>query len=340
MTNNSPYVRLPVSVQAIMLKVLAALLPAIAAYVYFFGAAILVSIALASAAALAGEALMLRLRGRPIALFLSDGSALVTAWLIALAFPAIAPWWLIVTATLFAIVFAKHLYGGLGQNPFNPAMVAYCVCIVAFPALMSQWPAAGHGLDFAGQLRLILGGERVLDAVTMATPLDALRTALHGGEGKATVATALAANQGFGHLGGKGWEWVALGYLAGGLWLMQQRVFTWHVPLTFIATLALVAGAFHLAGPEHHASPLFHLFSGGAMLGAFFIATDPVSGATTPRGKLIFAAGAAFITWIIRSFGAYPDGVAFGILLMNLCVPLIDMHTQPPVFGHKDGEKQ
>lgn len=340
MTNNSPYVRLPVSVQAIMLKVLAALLPAIAAYVHFFGAAILVSIALASAAALAGEALMLKLRGRPLALFLSDGSALVTAWLIALAFPAIAPWWLIVTATLFAIVFAKHLYGGLGQNPFNPAMVAYCVCIVAFPALMSQWPAAGHGLDFAGQLRLIFGGERLLDAVTMATPLDALRTALHGGEGKATVATALAANPGVGLLGGKGWEWVALGYLAGGLWLMQQRVFTWHVPLTFIATLALVAGAFHLAGPEHHASPLFHLFSGGAMLGAFFIATDPVSGSTTPRGKLIFAAGAASITWIIRSFGAYPDGVAFGILLMNLCVPLIDMYTQPPVFGHKSGGQQ
>jgi electron transport complex protein RnfD len=339
MTNNSPYIRLPVSVQAIMLKVLVALLPAIAAYVHFFGAAILVSIALASAAALAGEALMLRLRRKPVGLFLADGSALVTAWLIALAFPPIAPWWLIVAATLLAIVVAKHLYGGLGQNPFNPAMVAYCLMIVAFPSLMSQWPAPGHALDFAGQMHLVFGGERILDAVTMATPLDALRTALHSSEGKTTVASALATSQGIGFLGGKGWEWVALGYLAGGLWLMQQRVFTWHVPLTFIATLALVAGAFHLARPEHFASPLFHLFGGGAMLGAFFIATDPVSGATTPRGKLIFAAGAAAITYIIRVFGAFPDGVAFGILFMNICVPLIDMNTQPPIFGRKEKEE-
>ena len=340
MTNNSPYVRLPVSVQKIMLKVLAALVPAIAAYVWFFGAAILVSIALASAAALAGEASMLKLRGKPVGIVLSDGSALVTAWLVALAFPPIAPWWLIVAATLLAIVVAKHLYGGLGQNPFNPAMVAYCLMIVAFPSLMSQWPAAGHALDFAGQMHLIFGGERILDAVTMATPLDTLRTALHSGEGKTTVATALAASQGIGFLGGKGWEWVAAGYLLGGLWLMQQRIFTWHVPLAFIATLALFAGVFHLAKPEHFASPLFHLFSGGAMLGAFFIATDPVSGATTPRGKLIFAAGTAAITYIIRVFGAFPDGIAFGILLMNLCVPLIDMGTQPPVFGRKEEKKR
>lgn len=337
--DNSPHIRAPASVQSIMLKVLAALLPGIAAYVWFFGAAILMSIALASAAALAAEAAMLRLRGRSVLLFLSDGSALVTAWLIALAFPAIAPWWLIVVSTLFAIVVAKHLYGGLGQNPFNPAMVAYCVAIIAFPSLMSQWPAAGHGLDFAGQMKLVLGAERVLDAIAAATPLDALRTALHTGEAKQTVAAALASIPSIGVLGAKGWEWVALGYLAGGLWLMHQRVFTWHVPLAFIATLALLSGIFHLAGPERFAPPLFHLFSGGAMLGAFFIATDPVSGATTPRGKLIFAAGAALITYVIRAFGAYPDGVAFGILLMNLCVPLIDMGTQPPVFGHK-GEKR
>lgn len=337
--DNSPHIRAPASVQSIMLKVLAALLPGIAAYVWFFGAAILISIALASAAALAAEAAMLRLRGRSVLLFLSDGSALVTAWLIALAFPAIAPWWLIVVSTLFAIVVAKHLYGGLGQNPFNPAMVAYCVAIIAFPSLMSQWPAAGHGLDFAGQMKLVLGAERVLDAIAAATPLDALRTALHAGEAKQTVAAALASIPSIGVLGAKGWEWVALGYLAGGLWLMHQRVFTWHVPLAFIATLALLSGIFHLAGPERFAPPLFHLFSGGAMLGAFFIATDPVSGATTPRGKLIFAAGAALITYVIRTFGAYPDGIAFGILLMNLCVPLIDMGTQPPVFGHK-GEKR
>ena len=335
MNGGSPFVRLPVSVQAIMLKVLLALLPGIAAYVHFFGAGILVTLLLASLAALAGEAAMLALRRRPIRRFLADGSALVTAWLIALALPPIAPWWLVLTATLFAIVVAKHLYGGLGQNPFNPAMVAFCVSIIAFPSLMSQWPASGHALDFLGQLRLVFGAERVLDGVTGATPLDALRTALASGETRLTVAQAMAGLPGFGHLGGRGWEWIAGGYLIGGLWLMQQRVFTWHVPLAFLATLTLLAGGFHLAAPERFAAPLFHLFSGGTLLAAFFIATDPVSGAVTPRGKLIFAAGAATLTFFIRSFGAYPDGIAFAILLMNLCVPLIDMNTQPPIFGHK-----
>ena len=338
MNSGSPHLHQPVSVRLVMLKVLAALLPGIAVYVWFFGAAILVQIALASAAALAGEAAMLRLRGKPVALFLSDGSALVTAWLIALTFPPIAPWWLIVSATLFAIVVAKHLYGGLGQNPFNPAMVAFCVAIIAFPALMSQWPAVGF-TDFAAQMAVVFQSQSAQDAVTMATPLDALRTSLHTPEARATVAGILGSHASFGNIGGKGWEWIALAYLAGGLWLLQQRIITWHVPLAFLATLALIAGGFSLANPERYAGPVFHVITGGAMLGAFFILTDPVSGATTPRGKLIFAAGVALLAWIIRTFGAYPDGMAFGVLLMNLCVPLIDMGTQPPVFGHKDKQK-
>lgn len=322
-----------------MLKVLVALLPGIAVYVWYFGAAILVQIALASAAALAGEAIMLKLRDKPVKLFLSDGSALVTAWLIALTFPPIAPWWLTVSATLFAIIVAKHLYGGLGQNPFNPAMVAFCVSIIAFPALMSQWPAVGF-TDFVSQMRVIFESQSAQDAVTMATPLDALRTQLHTPEARATVAGILGSHATFGNIGGKGWEWIALAYLAGGLWLLQQRVITWHVPVAFLGVLAAIAAAFSLANPDIYAGPTFHVITGGAMLGAFFIATDPVSGATTARGKLIFAAGVALLTWIIRTFGAYPDGMAFGVLLMNLCVPLIDMGTQPPVFGHKDGNKE
>jgi electron transport complex protein RnfD len=144
----------------------------------------------------------------------------------------------------------------------------------------------------------------------------------------------------FGNIGGKGWEWIALAYLAGGLWLLQQRIITWHVPAAFLVTLALIAGGFSLGEPDRFAGPVFHIVTGGAMLGAFFILTDPVSGATTPRGKLIFAAGAALLTWIIRSFGAYPDGMAFAVLLMNLCVPLIDMNTQPPVFGRKAQQRE
>lgn len=280
---------------------------------------------------------MLRARKRPVMPFLADLSAVVTAVLIALAFPPIAPWWLTASGTAIAIVVAKHLYGGLGQNPFNPAMVAYCAMIVSFPALMSQWPPqlSAGGLDALAQLQLIFGSTdasvRVVDAITSATPLDALRTALRqpGASSIADITSGIA-----------GWAWIALGYLAGGLYLLQQRIITWHIPAAFVITLVLLSGAASLIAPTQFAGPLFHLSGGAAMLGAFFILTDPVSGATTPRGKLLFAAGAALITWLIRCFGAFPDGVAFATLLMNLCVPLIDMYTQPPVFGHKDGKTQ
>jgi len=331
---SSPHILKQASVRSVMVKVLVALLPGIAAYVWFFGPAILVQIALASVTALAAEALMLHLRDKPVMQYLGDGSALVTAWLIALTFPPIAPWWLTVLGVLIAIVIAKHLYGGLGQNPFNPAMVAFCAMIVAYPQLMSQWPRADAN-SFAPMLEAIFSGVRQLDALVMATPLDALRTTLRDPDLRATVEGILGSSATFGNVGGHGWEWVAAGYLLGGLWLLQQRVITWHVPVTFIAALALIATLFNLLNPAYFVGANFHLFTGGAMLGAFFIATDPVSGCTTPLGKIIFAAGAAALTWIIRSFGGYPDGMAFAILLMNLLVPLIDMNTQPKVFGHK-----
>ena len=336
---NSPFVRKPVSVRSVMFQVLLALVPGIVAYVWFFGAGILVQIALASAAALAGEAAMLAIRGKPKALFLTDLSAVVTAWLIALTFPPIAPWWLTVTGTLLAIVVVKQLYGGLGQNPFNPAMAAFCLMIVAYPALMSQWPAAGQ-LDFKVQLDLIFGGLRQVDAITGATPLDALRTALRSAANPDSPLHGLRTSHlmdgpAFGLLGGKGSEWIAFGYLLGGLWLIQRRIITWHIPLAFCAALFVCAFLLWGVRPDIYASPLFHLASGGAMLGAFFILTDPVSGTTTPRGKLLFAAGAAIFTYTIRAFGAFPDGVAFATLLMNILVPLIDMNTQAPVFGHK-----
>jgi electron transport complex protein RnfD len=334
LVNNSPYFLQPASVQSVMLRVLVALLPGIAAYVWFFGAAILVQILLASVTALAAEAVMLKLRGKPLMMFLGDGSALVTAWLIALTFPSIAPWWLTVFGTLLAIVVAKHLYGGLGQNPFNPAMVAFALMIVAYPLLMSQWPGV-DATDFAGQWEAVFGS-RQLDAMTMATPLDALRTVLRDPEQRAVIAGLLGKHATFGNVGGRGWEWIAAGYALGGLYLLQQRIITWHMPVAFLATLFAVSGAFALYEPDRFAGPGFQLFTGGAMLAAFFIVTDPVSGATTPRGKLIFAGGAAVLTWIIRTFGAYPDGIAFAVLLMNIAAPLIDMYTQPPVFGHKD----
>ena len=332
----SPYLLKAVSVQRVMLKVLLALLPGIAAYVWLFGPAVLVHIALATVTALIGEALMLKIRRRPLELFLTDLSAVVTAWLIALTFPPLVPWWLTVTATLFAIVIAKQLYGGLGQNPFNPAMIAFAIAIVSFPSLMSQWPGTdGH---FSSQLQVIFGLAPRLDGLTSATPLDTLKTALMlAGDTHATTVSSILTNPDiFGLAAGRGWEWVAIAYLLGGLWLIQQRVITWHMPAAFTAGIAVISGILWLWQPTAYASPLFHLLSGGAMLGAFFIVTDPVTGATTPRGKLIFAAGAGLLTYLIRVFGGYPDGVAFAVLLLNICVPLIDMYSQPPVFGMKD----
>ena len=318
--NPSPHLLKPASVSRVMLTVGAALIPAVIAYVVFFGPGILRSLAIASVAALVFESLMLHMRGKPLGLFLQDGSALLTAWLLALSLPPTAPWWLLVVAVFFAIVVAKHLYGGLGQNPFNPAMVGFAVCIVSFPALMGQWPG--------------------VDAITAATPLDHLKTALKLGEGHADVTSIVADQSIYGLVAGRGWEWIAAGYLVGGIVLVWLRIISWHIPVAFLGAVVLLSGGLWLFDSRAFASPLFHLFGGATLLGAFFIATDPVSGATTPRGKLIFGAGCGLLEILIRVFGGYPDGLAFAVLLMNLCAPVIDMFTQPPVFGAESSEKK
>jgi len=335
----SPYLVSPVSVTRVMLKVLLALVPGIMAYVVLFGVGILVQLLLATVTALVAEAAFLRIRHRPVAPALADLSAVVTAWLIALSFPPTGPWWLVVVGTLFAIVIVKQLYGGLGQNPFNPAMAAYALCIVSFPAIMSQWPVtlANSGLSIADQIGVIFNHVQNIDAWAGATPLDHLKTTLRLSMANDTLTVqSIAENQKIYGIGaGQGWEWVTLGWLIGGLWLWQQRVITWHIPVAFIAAIGVLSLLLWGIDPKHYAGPVFHIFGGATLLGAFFIATDPVSGATTPRGKLIFAAGAGIIAYLIRVFGAFPDGVAFGVLLMNICVPLIDMYTQPAIFGEK-----
>lgn len=335
----SPFISKPDTVSRIMFKVLLALMPGIALYVWYFGPAILVSIALASLTALGTEALMLKLRDRPVLPFLGDNSALLTGWLLALSIPPLAPWWLVVVGTAFGIAVAKHLYGGLGNNLFNPAMIGYAVLIISFPAHMTQW-LSPHGLGvselgFFGQLEYIFLGvlppNMTLDAITMATPLDTLKTHLHLDEPVGQILDLPI----YGHLAGQGSEMVSLGFLLGGLYLLATRIISWHIPLAYLATLFITAGIFHLVDPAHYVAPLFHWFSGAAMIGAFFILTDPVSSPTTPKGKLIFAVGAGLITYLIRVFGGFPDGMAFATLLMNICVPLIVLYTQPRVFGKK-----
>jgi electron transport complex protein RnfD len=332
----APFILDRTSVTQVMAWVLAALLPAIAAYVWLFGPGILVTLSLATVTALAAEAAMLKARGYPAMPFLTDLSAVVTAWLLALSLPSLAPWWLIVTGTLFAIVVAKHLYGGLGQNIFNPAMVGYAVLIVSFPVQMTQWAGplelTSTPLTLAQSAAVIFGGDvpkTTLDAVTKATPLDSLRTGLLQQHTVDEIMTQPI----FGYYGGTGFEWLAAALLLGGLVLWALRIISWHVPLAFLAGVWLTAGFLHFFDAGRFGAPWFHLFAPSVMLGAFFIATDPVTGATTPLGKLIFGLGAGFLTIAIRTWGGFPDGVAFAILLMNLCAPLIDQYTQPLVYG-------
>lgn len=336
--NRSPYITAAPTVSVMMLKVLLALVPGIFVYVWVFGGGILVTLTLATITALVSEAVLLKIRQRPIKPHLADLSAVVTAWLLALALPPLAPWWLVVVGTLFAIVVAKQLYGGLGYNPFNPAMVGYAVLLVSFPLVMTKWPAplllAQAPLGLMDQLQFIFSGSLPanvqIDAVTSATPLDYLKTQLMLQHEVSSISQAPM----FGVFGAKGGEFVASAYLLGGLYLVQQRIVSWHLPAAFISALAAVSLIFYEVNPAHFASPMFHLMSGASMLCAFFIITDPVSGPTTPRGKLYFAAGVGVLVYLIRVYGGYPDGVAFAVLIMNMCVPLIDAHTQPRVFGH------
>lgn len=320
-----------------MLQVLLAMIPAVIAMVYFFGPAVLINIALALAVALASEAVMLKIRKRPIKPFITDGSAAVTAVLLAVAIPPLAPWWLTTVGIIFAIVFAKHLYGGLGYNPFNPAMVGYVLLLVSFPLEMTTWlpvsTLSEHPVNFSQALQLIFYGESAagvtIDTISGATPLDAMKTQI----GQQILPEYIVNQNLFGILGGLGWEWVNLWFAIGGLYLLYRRVINWHVPVAMLGTIFVLSSITSLFAPEITGSPLFHLFSGGTMLGAFFIATDPVSGSTTVKGRVLFGIGVGALTYIIRIWGGYPDGVAFAVLLMNMGAPLIDYYTQPKVYG-------
>ena len=319
------------SVQRVMRDVLLALLPGIAAHAWWFGPGIVVQVAIATAFALGFEAAMLAARRQPLRPFMTDLSAPVTAWLFALSIPPLAPWWVTLVGIGTALVVAKHLYGGLGYNLFNPAMVGYVVVLIAFPLELTRWlplREAGASFDWAGALATIFGTGGA-DAIAQATPLDHARELARSGR----MLGEIRADPRFGAFGGAGWEWIAAAYASGGAYLLARRVIHWHVPVAVIGTVFALTVPFWLVDPDRHADPLHHLFTGALMLGAFFIATDPVTGSATPRGRLVFGAGVAALTLAIRTWGAYPDGVAFAVLLMNATVPLLDRYTRPRVFG-------
>lgn len=334
------------SVQHVMLQVLLAMIPGVAATVYFFGWGVLINMTLACVVALASEALMLYIRKRPIKMYLTDGSALLTACLLALALPQLAPWWLTAIATAFAIIVGKHLYGGLGFNPFNPAMVGYVVAIISFPREMTQWvPPLLEGyqhLDVLQTAQLIFTGSLpaglTWDSITMATPLDTMKTQLGLQLSISEIEQHETYGSMFGMLGGIGWEWINGLYLLGGLWLIGRGVIDWRIPAGVIGALFLLSNSFALYDYASFPPPTFQLFSGGIMLGAFFIATDPVSASTTPRGRWLYGLGIGFFIFVIRTWGGYPDGIAFAVLLMNMTAPLLDYYTMPRTYGHRWNE--
>ncbi|MDH5301445.1 MAG: electron transport complex subunit RsxD [Gammaproteobacteria bacterium] len=338
LTPSSPHFHASNSVTRIMLIVLLALVPGLLTYGWFFGAGVYINLLLACVFALGLEALMLKLRNRPLAPFLSDGSALVTAFLLALSIPPIAPWWITLLGVFFAIVVAKHLYGGLGHNPFNPAMVGYAILLISFPREMTSWVASVDlretSLGLSESLQIIFG-QSGIDSVTGATPLDHIKTQLGQNH---DISDILRDSPIFGELAGKGFEWVSIAFLLGGLLLIHKKIISWQIPAAVLISLAVCAGIFHLIDPEHYASPTFHLFAGATMLCAFFIATDPVSACTTPRGRIYFGIGIGVLIFVIRTWGGYPDAVAFAVLLMNLAAPTIDYYTRPRVFGYTDDE--
>ncbi|MFG6652897.1 electron transport complex subunit RsxD [Scandinavium sp. M-37] len=344
---SSPYTHNHRQTSRIMLLVLLAAVPGIAIQTWFFGWGTLVQIVLASLTAWGAEAAILRLRKQNVARTLQDNAALLTGLLLAISIPSMAPWWMIVLGTAFAVVIAKQLYGGLGQNPFNPAMIGYVVLLISFPVQMTSWlPPQEIAITTPGlmeTLQIIFSGHTAtgadintlrmgVDGISQATPLDTFKTSLHAGH---SVSDIMNASIYRGALAGIGWQWVNVAYLAGGLFLLWQRAIRWHIPVSFLLTLAVCSTLGWVFSPETLASPQLHMLSGATMLGAFFILTDPVTASTTNRGRLVYGALAGVLVWLIRSFGGYPDGVAFATLLANITVPLIDYYTRPRVYGHR-----
>jgi electron transport complex protein RnfD len=341
---SAPFIEPQQTISAVMRQVIYALIPGMAIAFYFFGWGVISNLIIACTSALLWEALALFLRKRAISIYLTDGSAVVTAILLALALPPMAPWWLLLIGTFFAIVVAKQLYGGLGYNALNPAMAGYAVLLISFPREMSAWVTPITlpltELGFIQTLYWVflheLPGTITFDALTGATPLDYMRTEI----GRGISFNEVRLSSAVGLMAGQGVEWINLAVLLGGLSLWYKKLISWHIPVAVLASLGLLASVFHLYAPDRFADPVFHWFSGATMLCALFIATDPVTASTTPMGKIIYGIGVGCLIYIIRTWGGYPDAVAFAVLLMNFTAPLLDQYTVPRTYGARPGNER
>jgi electron transport complex protein RnfD len=330
----------------VMRLVMYACIPGIALQCWFFGIGVLIQVALGIVTAVVSEALIVELRKKNTERVVKDSSAALAGLLLGISIPPLAPWWIVVIGSFFAIAIVKQAYGGLGFNMFNPAMAAYVMLLISFPVQMTAWlPPEGlaqQSFSNIDAIYAIFAGFTVegysiaqlrvgYDGITMATPLDHVKTSLVEGY---TVGEALQSNI-FSGAWGVGWSYISLAYLAGGLVLLKLKVINWHIPVSMLGGAMIVAIFFNLVDGSQFGSGLFHLLNGSLIVGAFFIATDPVSAATTNRGRLIFGAAIGMWVIIIRTWGNYPDAVAFSVLLLNMAVPLIDYYTRPRTYGHR-----
>lgn len=328
------------SIFGMMLLVCIALIPGIFFYVLYFGWGVIVQCVVSIAFALCIEWIMLKLRKRPAALFLKDGSAIVTGLLFALTISPFTPWWINFAGIFFAIVFAKHIYGGLGQNPFNPAMAGYVFILLCFPSFLNTWPVAnGEGFtspSMSEYLTIIFQGTEQLDsnfdAMSGASPLNHMKSELD----LMSMVSEITTDPIYGMIAGRGWEMVNIGYLVGGLFLLITGVTYVRLPLATLGSLFLISTLFYFIDAETYASPIFHCFSGATMLVVFFIATDPVTAPTTAKGRLIYGVLIGVIAYIIRVWGGYPDGFAFAVLIANAANPVISYYTIPTILGGEE----
>ncbi|PLX33498.1 MAG: electron transporter RnfD [Hyphomicrobiales bacterium] len=337
---SAPYAHSSANVQRTMALVMLALTPSTLYGLYIYGWPAVFLFALTILSALAAEAFSLALRRKPIVMFLGDGSAALSGWLVAATLPPWAPWWVAVLGGLIAIIIGKQIFGGLGQNVFNPAMVARVMLLVSFPVELTRFvdpkPLFSQGApDFSQSLQIVFGQIEKFDTISSASLLDQIRTVLkQGGDVPGGLAEhyqpmAMLIGDVPGSLG----ETSALLILLGGLFLLYKRIITWHTPAAMIASIALIAAVMNLIDPARYPGPVYHVLSGALLLGAFFIATDYVTAPVTNTGRLIFGAGAGALVYVIRTWTVFPEGVAFAVLLMNALTPVIDFYIKPRIYG-------
>lgn len=318
----SPHQQGAETTRKLMFGVVIALAPALAASVYFFGTGAIIVTLVSVLACVATEYLIQKfiLKMKPS---VSDGSAVVTGLLLAFNVPSNLPVYIIIIGAIVSIGVAKMTFGGLGNNPFNPALVGRVFLLISFPVQMTSWPVpTGFKTGY-------------LDAVTGATPLGIMSEGIKNGETVAALMEKVPSHMQlfYGYMGGSMGEIAALALILGGLYMIYRKIITWHIPVTILLTVAIFTGILWVVDPTKYADPGFHLLTGGIMLGAIFMATDYVTSPMTAKGMVIYGIGIGVITVLIRTWGAYPEGVSFAILIMNAFVPLLNMYIKPKRFG-------